>query len=280
MDFFILFSSLAGLVGQNGQANYACANTFLDAFVQFRHRQGLPAFAIDLGPVLQVGYVAGNEKVQNQLRAFSFHGLREQDVLDSLELAISKSCSSLGGRISASSGSAYTSEGQLAMGLRTTQPLHAVHNNVTWKRDPRMSLYRNIERAEGSTETSGGLSLASSGDGGVKAFLTAIESDPHILTLDSKVSELALHIRSALSSFMIRPAEEMEIGGSLSDLGVDSLVAIELRNWFRRAMALDVSVLEITQAKTLKDLAGFAAQGLQVKLGGFVEKDEGTALEK
>lgn len=274
LDFFVLFGSLAGLVGQNGQANYASANTFLDAFVQFRHRQGLPASAIDLGPVLQVGYVAGNEKVQNQLRAFSFHGLREQDVLDGFELAIIKPSSGLGRWVSAPPNPAYTSEGHLAMGLRTTQPLHAVHNNVTWKRDPRMSLYRNVERAGSSPATSGGLI---SGDGGVKAFLVAVELDPHVLTLDGKVSELALHIRSALSSFMIRPAEEMDISGSLSDLGVDSLVAIELRNWFRRAIALDVSVLEITQAESLEGLARFAAEILRVKLGVHTQKDEGTS---
>ena len=54
LDFMLLFSSLCGLVGQPGQANYAAANTFLDAFAQYRQSLGLPASVLDLGPVEDV----------------------------------------------------------------------------------------------------------------------------------------------------------------------------------------------------------------------------------
>lgn len=47
LDFMVLFSSFSGLVGQRGQANYSSANTFLDAFVQYRHALGLAASAIN-----------------------------------------------------------------------------------------------------------------------------------------------------------------------------------------------------------------------------------------
>lgn len=266
LDFFVLFSSLAGLVGQIGQANYASANAVLDAFVQFRHHQGLAASVLDLGPVSQIGYVAGNEKVLNTLQTQSFHSLREQDVIDGLELAIGKSSPNLSKWAAAPcSGtlSYYTSDAQLAMGLRTTQQLSAVHNKVTWKRDPRMGMYRNLEHAGASASAAD--SSANSSDGGLKSFLAAVEADKHLLTLEDTVSELALHIRTALSNFMIRPAEDMDIAGAMSDLGVDSLVAIELRNWFRRATGLDISVLEITQAGSLVALAQFAAGKMQAK---------------
>ncbi|KAF5121796.1 Highly reducing polyketide synthase gloL [Metarhizium anisopliae] len=49
LEFFVLLSSCSGIVGQWGQANYAAANTFLDAFVHFRHGRGLVASVIDLG---------------------------------------------------------------------------------------------------------------------------------------------------------------------------------------------------------------------------------------
>ncbi|OJJ97388.1 hypothetical protein ASPACDRAFT_1882131 [Aspergillus aculeatus ATCC 16872] len=64
LDFFILISSCSGLCGQWGQANYAAANTFLDAFVQYRHHQGLPASVIDLGVMGDVGFVARNQNLQ------------------------------------------------------------------------------------------------------------------------------------------------------------------------------------------------------------------------
>lgn len=48
LDFFLLFSSLSGTLGTPGQANYAGANTFLDAFVQYRTNLSLAAAAINI----------------------------------------------------------------------------------------------------------------------------------------------------------------------------------------------------------------------------------------
>ncbi|KAJ5757291.1 beta-ketoacyl synthase domain-containing protein [Penicillium nucicola] len=58
VDFFTMLSSVSGVMGQKGQANYAAANAFLDAFATYRQRLGLAANSVDLGAIQDVGYMS------------------------------------------------------------------------------------------------------------------------------------------------------------------------------------------------------------------------------
>lgn len=58
LDFFVLLSSSAAVIGNRGQANYSAANAFLDAFAKQLASRGIPATSISLGSVLSVGWVA------------------------------------------------------------------------------------------------------------------------------------------------------------------------------------------------------------------------------
>lgn len=56
LDFFVFFSSVVSLVGNNGQAAYSAANSFMVGLAEQRRRRGLAASVIDIGAVLGVGY--------------------------------------------------------------------------------------------------------------------------------------------------------------------------------------------------------------------------------
>ncbi|MCH2244560.1 MAG: beta-ketoacyl reductase, partial [Crocosphaera sp.] len=65
LDFFVLFSSAASLLGSPGQANHVTANTFLDTLAHYRRSQGLPALSINWGLWSDIG-AAAKRQVKRQ----------------------------------------------------------------------------------------------------------------------------------------------------------------------------------------------------------------------
>ncbi|KAI0017579.1 hypothetical protein F4780DRAFT_782210 [Xylariomycetidae sp. FL0641] len=61
LEFFTLLSSISGVVGTRGQANYAAGNVFLDVFALYRRQRGQPACSVDLGIIEDSGFLANNE---------------------------------------------------------------------------------------------------------------------------------------------------------------------------------------------------------------------------
>ncbi|RYP09783.1 hypothetical protein DL764_001037 [Monosporascus ibericus] len=245
-DFFSVFSSRSGLVGQPGQANYASGNTFLDAFVQYRHSQGLPTSVIDIGVTDDAGYVSQSARLLDFFRMASTHILYEQDILDSIQLLIARSPVTHGLDANKSprvGKQRFVNRAQFAIGLRSTQPMSAPDNRVTWKRNPRMALYRNIESQEKTASRSENEEL--------REFVEVIAATPALLDNDDSVMFLAEEIGRTLLSFMLQGHENQDINLAPSSIGVDSLVAIELRNWFRQSLGLEVTVLEILGSDSL-----------------------------
>ena len=58
LDFFVMFSSISSLLGSAGQTNHSAANAFLDALAHHRHEQSLPALSINWGAWSEIGAAA------------------------------------------------------------------------------------------------------------------------------------------------------------------------------------------------------------------------------
>ncbi|OUS03282.1 hypothetical protein A9Q81_07830 [Gammaproteobacteria bacterium 42_54_T18] len=84
LDFFVLFSSLSSLLGAPGQSNYAAANGFLDGLASLRRQQGLAATAINWGPWAEVG-MAANASVEANAKASGVNYILPTDGLDWFE---------------------------------------------------------------------------------------------------------------------------------------------------------------------------------------------------
>ena len=82
LDFFVLFSSVATLLGIPGQVNYAAGNAFLDALAGFRHAQNLPATSVNWGPWSEIGLAA---KESNRGERLTQQGLKSISPLQGLD---------------------------------------------------------------------------------------------------------------------------------------------------------------------------------------------------
>ena len=268
LDFFFMSSSTVTVVNQPGQGNYNAANTFLEAFCQYRHSLGLPASVLNICPIDDVGFVAENPAARKNLKAQGHYFLHEKEFLDYLQLSILNSqppTSAITHRQSNDQHlrpkASWENTAQIVMGLRSEIHPDDPNNRTHWRRDRRMGIYHNIK----NTNT---LDHSSGSENRLKTFLSNCAENPDILSETDGETFLAQQIGLKVFSFMLKDAEDIDIEMTLSAIGVDSLMAIELRRWWKQAFGLEISVLEIMGLGTIKELGKTAAQRLKEKLEG------------
>ncbi|TVY85203.1 6-hydroxymellein synthase terB [Lachnellula suecica] len=143
LDFFLMFSSICGMGGQWGQANYNAANSFLDAFAHYRHGQDLPASVIDIGFMGGVGMAMENAALVNKLKSSGYHYLREQDLIEALTIAILNS---------RPGENRFLNKSQFCLGFRSTKAMESPATRTVWKKDARMVLSHQFDAFKSVTD--------------------------------------------------------------------------------------------------------------------------------
>ncbi|KAK0702400.1 reducing type I polyketide synthase [Lasiosphaeris hirsuta] len=237
LDFFTLLSSISGVVGQKGQANYAAGNAVLDAFAVYRQGLGLAANSVDLGVIEDIGYIHDHDGLQQNLDTSIWTGINEGLLRRILEYSIYQ-------QQDPSQVLNPASTTQLITGIPVPQP-----DESGLARDARFAPL--FIRAGASAGGSGG---SGSGDGAreIQAFLLLAKSkgaDP------AAVVAAAIEITNKHFTKTLRLTEPIESARPLATYGLDSLAAVEIRNWVRMTLGAELTTLEIVNATSLVALS-------------------------
>ena len=238
LDFFVMLSSLAGILGNRGQSNYCAGNTYQDLLAHFRHSLGLPAQVVDLGAIGGLGWFEENkedlkfaETMQNLIvRADEFYALMK--------------CAMTGYSHGENKVPTQIITGVGSGGLNKANRAAGGKIDYYWLNEsPRMSYLRQLDLQS--------TSQAEEGDelGELKGSLSVVA------TL-AQATDLIQHVVAAkLAKSMMIAVEEVDVNRPVSSYGVDSLVAAEMRNWCFKDLKADISVFELLSGNSIVVLA-------------------------
>ncbi|BBC29262.1 Polyketide synthase [Streptomyces graminofaciens] len=237
LSAFVLFSSLSGVTGAAGQANYAAANTALDALAAHRRAQGLPAVSLAWGLW---------EQSSGMIRHLGEAGLSRTSRVGALPLSSEQGLALLDAAVGMGEALVVPARLDLAS-MRAADDIPLVLRGLAGG-----GVRRPLSRA-----TAAGAGAAQ-GDQGLATRLTGLsEADQYELLLDLVRTHLAAvlgHTRSTT----------LDAGRAFKDLGVDSLTAVELRNRLNTATGLRLPATLVFDHPSLSALTAY----LRTELAG------------
>jgi myxalamid-type polyketide synthase MxaB len=221
LDFMIFFSSATSLLGASGQGNYAAGNAFMDALSHYRHAVGLPGLSINWGP-WESGMAASLDDI-NQRRLLNL-GMGMIPLTEGLQI--------------------------FGMLLKETTPQIGVLPmdwSVLLGQLPQGIEVPFLEEVQSPSQTTS-----------VKRaeFLETLKAAP----VNERHTMLMDFIRTQIAKVVgLGSPEDIEPQARLFDLGLDSLMAIELNNRFEANLGYSLSQTVIFNYPTVESLVDYLA---------------------
>lgn len=222
LDFFLLFSSAASLMGSAAQGSYCAANAFLDSLAEYRRSLGLPGLSINWGPWSGTGTVArsrqdGVRDLAGGMRDRGIQLIRPRQGLQILEQLLADD------------------PGQVAVVPGNWSQLAG----RSFRETP--SLLRDLVFTDASSPH----------DGAAGKLWAALNGSSR----EDRRSALVRFLRDNIARVLRWRPDQVEVNEPLNMLGLDSLMAVELRNRVNTQLHIDIPVVTFMEGQRILDLA-------------------------
>jgi hypothetical protein len=244
LNFFIFISSLCGIVGKETTANYAAGNSYMDSLARYRVSTGQKAISLDLGLMEEVGLLAADSALMASAKSTGvFTPLVPLHLFGALDHYCNPSLP-----IPA------PDKSQLLIGIAPPEDLRIQNlEPASWMYRPPFAHMFNLPASDGD------IADRSTSDPSTSPIINLATALAQVNTLKEAGALITKALMSKFASAVGAKEEDLEASKALRDYGVDSLVAVELRNWFAQKVKADLSVFDIMGDTTFMRVGDLAA---------------------
>ncbi len=229
LDFFVCFSSIAALLGSLGQANYAAANAFVDALAHYRQKLGLPGLSINWGPFSGIGMAATVDNYyQTRWQEQGINPLNPEQAMQILELLFKQDKPQVG---------VFQVDWSIFSQDRRVEVQRPILAELII---PSKLQANEIESNSATSDLLNQLQLADHRDH-YEILVTYLQKQVH-------------QILKLPSSQLPEPQQ------GFFDMGIDSLMAIELKNLLESHLHISLPTTLILEFPTIHELAAYLEQ--------------------
>ncbi|KAJ4397735.1 hypothetical protein N0V93_001970 [Gnomoniopsis smithogilvyi] len=252
LDFFVFLSSMASVVGNMGQSNYTAANMFMATLAEQRRARGLCASTINIGVIIGLGYVTreADEASQDNMYTSGYQFMSEQTFHQMFAEAV------LAGQESSDMAC------EISTGLRHVKATD--ERQPIWANNSRFSHHIIHTAAGGSRDDSHGRTVPLK----VQLETAASQEEVFQIVLDAFLAKLQVLLKVDPHEY---GTQASVLALRTDSLGIDSLVAVEIRTWFLKTLQVNMPVLKILGGASLEDLLVFAVPQIPTELTPMIK---------
>ncbi|KAL2169173.1 hypothetical protein VTG60DRAFT_6413 [Thermothelomyces hinnuleus] len=243
LDFFVLLSSINCVIGNVGQANYAAANMGMCGVAAARRRRGLVSSVANVGAIIGVGYITQSAR-QLDLTVANTHltNLSEED-FHQIFAEVTEA-----GYLDSPDGP------EISTGLLEISP--DTPNMPKWYTDPKFA------RLVVNKTADGGKAKEKTNTASILDSLKACRSEDEVFQVVK--SAFAAQLRRILQ---ISTGDDDMMNMRSIDLGLDSLISVDIRSWFLKNLQVSIPVLKImANDAQMSSLVEAAVEGIPAEL--------------